>query len=197
MEVAFYIAAAVAIISTALMLTRLNVVHALLYLIVSLLAVAVVFYMIGAPFVAALEVIIYAGAIMVLFVFVVMMLNLGEHAISMEKAWLTPGIWIGPMVLAGLLCGEVAYLLARGGGDHMGAGMVDPKQVGIVLFGPYVIGVELASILLLAGLVGAYHLGCRTTQRAEIRNARDTSERWATPSRDLVLAGTDRPTRTP
>ena len=54
--------------------------HALLYLIVSLLAVAVVFFTLGAPFVAALEVIIYAGAIMVLFVFVVMMLNLGQDA---------------------------------------------------------------------------------------------------------------------
>ena len=91
-----------------LMLTSLNVVHALLYLIVSLLAVAVVFYVIGAPFVAALEVIIYAGAIMVLFVFVVMMLNLGEHARVLEKSWLTPGIWIGPTVLSGLLLCEVA-----------------------------------------------------------------------------------------
>ena len=79
MELAFYIAGAVAVLSTVLMLTRLNVVHALLYLIVSLLAVAVVFYVLGAPFVAALEVIVYAGAIMVLFVFVVMMLNLGEE----------------------------------------------------------------------------------------------------------------------
>ena len=79
MELAFYIAGAVAVIATLLMLTRANVVHALLYLIVSLLAVAVVFYTLGAPFVAALEVIVYAGAIMVLFVFVVMMLNLGEH----------------------------------------------------------------------------------------------------------------------
>ena len=78
MEVAFYIAAIVAIVSTVLTITRLNAVHALLYLIVSLLAVAVVFYALGAPFVAALEVIIYAGAIMVLFVFVVMMLNLGS-----------------------------------------------------------------------------------------------------------------------
>ena len=86
MELAFYIAGAVAVIATILMLTRLNVVHALLYLIVSLLAVAVVFYVLGAPFVAALEVIIYAGAIMVLFVFVVMMLNLGEHGAEMEKA---------------------------------------------------------------------------------------------------------------
>ena len=80
MTIVFYVAGAVAIVSTALMITRLNAVHALLYLIVSLLAVAVVFYTLGAPFIAALEVIIYAGAIMVLFVFVVMMLNLGEEA---------------------------------------------------------------------------------------------------------------------
>jgi NADH-quinone oxidoreductase subunit J len=197
MDVAFYIAAAVAILSTTLMLTRLNVVHALLYLIVSLLAVAVVFYVIGAPFVAALEVIIYAGAIMVLFVFVIMMLNLGAHAGALENAWLTPGIWIGPTVLASLLLCEIAYVAVGAGGVHMGAGMVEPKQVGIVLFGPYVIGVELASMLLLAGLVGAYHLGCRTTPSAEIRNARNTHQRWAAPRRDLVLPGTDRPARTP
>ena len=86
MEVAFYIAAIVAIVSTVLTITRLNAVHALLYLIVSLLAVAVVFYTMGAPFVAALEVIIYAGAIMVLFVFVVMMLNLGKRAAIAEAA---------------------------------------------------------------------------------------------------------------
>jgi len=197
MEVAFYIAAAVAIISTVLMLRDLNVVHALLYLIVSLLAVAVVFYVIGAPFVAALEVIIYAGAIMVLFVFVVMMLNLGEHAVAMEKGWLTPGIWIGPVLLAGVLLGEVAYLVARGGGAQLEAGMVAPKQVGIVLLGPYLIGVELASMLLLAGLVGAYHLGVRITHGTENRHARDASERRAAPGGNLVLAGTDRLARTP
>jgi NADH-quinone oxidoreductase subunit J len=168
MELAFYVAAAVAIISTGLMLRDVNVVHALLYLIVSLLAVAVVFYVIGAPFVAALEVIIYAGAIVVLFVFVVMMLNLGEHAISQEKGWLTPGIWFGPTLLAGVLLVEVAYLVLRGGGAQLEAGMVTPKQVGVVLFGPYLIGVELASMLLLAGLVGAYHLGDRIVQRKDL-----------------------------
>lgn len=197
MEVAFYIAGTLAIIATVLMLTSLNVVHALLYLIVSLLAVAVVFYVIGAPFVAALEVIIYAGAIMVLFVFVVMILNLGAQAASLEKSWLTPGIWIGPTVLAGLLLGEVVYVIVRGGDAHLGMGMVDPRQVGMVLFGPYVIGVELASMLLLAGLVGAYHLGFRATHRAEIRHARDTHQGWAGPRRDPVLSGTDRPARTP
>src|SRR5208283_5927867 len=80
MELIFYIAGAVAILSTILMLTRLNLVHALLYLIVSLLAVAVDFFALGAPFAAALEAIVYAGAIMVLFLFVVMMLNIGRHA---------------------------------------------------------------------------------------------------------------------
>ena len=196
MELAFYIAGAVAVLSTILMLTRLNVVHALLYLIVSLLAVAVVFYVLGAPFVAALEVIIYAGAIMVLFVFVVMMLNLGEHGAEMEKQWLTPGIWTGPVLLAGILIIEVLYL-ARGGTAGLGTGAVEPKEVGIALFGPYLIGVELASMLLLAGLVGAYHLGFRKAEKPEIQHGRDTHERRAAASGNPVLARTDQLARTP
>ncbi|HSE90875.1 MAG TPA: NADH-quinone oxidoreductase subunit J [Candidatus Binatia bacterium] len=195
MELAFYISGAVAVIATVLMLTRLNVVHALLYLIVSLLALAVVFYVLGAPFVAALEVIIYAGAIMVLFVFVVMMLNLGEHGAEMEERWLTPGIWTGPVVLASILIIEVFYLV-RGGTAGLGAA-VEPKEVGIALFGPYLIGVELASMLLLAGLVGAYHVGFRQAAKPEIQHGRDTHERRAAASGDPVLAGTDRVARTP
>ena len=77
MNLVFYISALVAVIATTMVITRLNAVHALLYLIVSLLSVALIFFVLGAPFVAALEVIVYAGAIMVLFVFVIMMLNLG------------------------------------------------------------------------------------------------------------------------
>ena len=116
MEATFYIAGAVAVISTVLMLTRLNLVHALLYLIVSLLAVSVVFFVLGAPFAAALEAIVYAGAIMVLFLFVVMILNIGKHAADMEKQWLTPGIWTGPVILAGILILEVGYLTAGASG---------------------------------------------------------------------------------
>jgi NADH-quinone oxidoreductase subunit J len=196
MALAFYIAGAVAVTATALMLTRLNIVHALLYLIVSLLGVAVVFYVLGAPFLAALEVIIYAGAIMVLFVFVVMMLNLGGHAVEMEKQWLTPGIWIGPVLLASILILEVAYLV-RASPATLGTGAVEPKEVGIALFGPYLIGVELASMLLLAGLVGAYHLGSRKAEKPEMQHDSDTYPRRAAASRDFVLAGTDRPARTP
>src|ERR1019366_7592195 len=102
MELAFYIAAAVAVTSTLLAITRLVAVHALLYLIVSLLAVAVVFYTMGAPLVAALEVIIYAGAIVVLFVFVVMMLNLGVRTQETERKWLAGRAWIGPVILSAL-----------------------------------------------------------------------------------------------
>ncbi len=196
MLLAFYFAGAVAIVSTVLMISSLNVVHALLYLIVSLLGVAVVFYMLGAPFVAALEVIIYAGAIMVLFVFVVMMLNLGEHAAEREKQWLTPGIWIGPALLASILIFEVVYLV-RGNTVGLGANAVGPMQVGITLFGPYLIGVELASMLLLAGLVGACHLGFRNIKTPEIQHDTDTDERRDAASGDIVLTGTDKPARTP
>jgi NADH-quinone oxidoreductase subunit J len=169
MTIVFYVAGAVAIVSTALMITRLHAVHALLYLIVSLLGVAVAFYTLGAPFVAALEVIIYAGAIMVLFVFVVMLLNLGEQAARAEGTLLKPSMWIGPLILAGILMGEFVYLLVQSSGGSAGRVMVGPREVGASLFGPYLIGVELASMLLLGGLVGAYHLGWRKAPRSEVR----------------------------
>jgi NADH-quinone oxidoreductase subunit J len=168
MELAFYIAGAVAVISTILMLTRLNVVHALLYLIVSLLAVAIVFFVLGAPFVAALEVIIYAGAVMVLFVFVIMMLNLGKAAAVKEREWLSPGMWVGPSILSALLLAELIYILVgnvQGAATISGRAAIDSREVGIELFGPYLLGVELASLLLLAGLVGACHLGWHTELR--------------------------------
>lgn len=160
MEFTFYLAAAVALISTVMVITRANAVHALLYMILSLLSVAVIFYTLGAPFIAALEVITYAGAIMVLFVFVVMLLNLGPQTISTERQWLKPGAWIGPGFLALILLAELIYLFAGTGGVVTGI-EISPKQVSVALFGTYLLGVELASMLLLAGLVGAYHLGRR------------------------------------
>ncbi len=161
MNTAFYIAAAVAVISTFMVITRKNAVHALLYLIVSLLSVALIFFFLGAPFVAALEVIIYAGAIMVLFVFVIMMLNIGLKSIEQERQWLSPGIWVGPIILTAILTGELIYILTLSNTSPSVISVVTPKAVGVALFGPYVLGVELASMLLLAGLIGAYHLGRR------------------------------------
>jgi NADH-quinone oxidoreductase subunit J len=161
MTILFYLSAVVAILSTMMVITRLNAVHALLYFIVSLLSVALIFFVIGAPFVAGLEVIVYAGAIMVLFVFVVMLLNRGPQTVAEERQWLVPQMWIGPAVLAVILIAELIFVLERGATGTTGVHAVDPMQVGIALFGPYLLGTELASMLLLAGLVGAYHLGRR------------------------------------
>ena len=196
MEAAFYVAGAVAVISTLLTITRLNPMHALLYLVLSLLAVAVVFFTFGAPFIAALEVIVYAGAIMVLFLFVVMMLNLGEQTMSRERAWLTPGIWVGPGILSAVLLAEVVYLLSRSDIQQTAGQLITPKQVGIALFGPYVLGVELASILLLGGLVGAFHLGVRRQSTIpEGKHGVHSHDSRPAPGGDLVHAGDDRPAR--
>ena len=161
MNEVFYVSSAVAIISTVLVITRLNAVHALLYFVVSLLSVALIFFTLGAPFAAALEVIIYAGAIMVLFLFVVMTLNLGPQALKQEKQWLSPKTWLGPVVLTIILITELIYLLAQHPEHLTSTTIIGPKLIGIALFGPYLLGVELASMLLLAGLIGAYHIGRR------------------------------------
>ncbi len=164
--VLFYTASAAALFATVMTITRLNAAHALLYLIASLLAVAVLFYLMGAPFAAGLEVIIYAGAIMVLFVFVIMMLNMGSATVEQERQWLNFGIWIGPGIICLILLAEVLTLLVD---DQRlsGARMVTPKDVGSLLFGPYLLAVELASMLLLSGLVGAYHLARPLNEREE------------------------------
>jgi NADH-quinone oxidoreductase subunit J len=162
MEIAFYLAAGVAVAATLRVITHTNPVHALLYLIVSLLAVSMCFFALGAPFAGVLEIIVYAGAIMVLFVFVVMMLNLGSDAIEQEKRWMTPGIWTGPSILSAVLLAQLLYVLfGHSTGAAIGQTTIEPKAVGILLYGPYILAVELAALLLLAALVAAYHLGRR------------------------------------
>ncbi len=153
----FYIAATIAVIATICVIVQSNIVHALIYLIISLLAVAVIFYVLGAPFAAALEAIVYAGAIMVLFLFVIMMLNLGQHSRAQERSWLSARVWIAPSIMVAILLAQLVNVLSQY--DYE----MTPTQVGVIevsalLFGPYVLAVELASILLLAGLVTAYHL---------------------------------------
>lgn len=159
MELTFYLAAAVAILSTVLVVTQYNLIHALLYLVVSFLAVAVVFYVLGAPFMAALEIILYAGAIVVLIIFVIMMLNLTREDVHHEKEWLQPRVWIGPSILSLVLLAELVWLFTRGETQAPGQQVVEAKAVGLALFGPYVLGVQLSGLLLMAGIVGAYHLG--------------------------------------
>ena len=179
MTAMFYIAAVVAVLSTLMVVTRHNLVHALLYLVFSLFAVAVVFYALGAPFVAALEVIVYAGAIMMLFLFAVMLLNVSaESPIRMRRAWL------GPAILVAVLLAEVIYGITRQS-QALGGVEVGPQAVSKALYGPYVLGVELASMLLLAALIGARHIAARARDEEE---AAESMER-----RRAKTAGRTRP----
>jgi NADH-quinone oxidoreductase subunit J len=153
------IAAFVAVASTTAVVLQRRAVHALLYLIVSFFALAVAMLALGAAFAAALEVVVYAGAILVLFVFVVMMIG-AEGPLPGPKAWL------GPVILSFVLIGELAYALVAAPGllaapAASTAAAVAPKDVGMALFGPYAVCAEIAAFLLLSGLVGAYHIGRR------------------------------------
>lgn len=159
MEFAFYICGLIAILATLRVITHTNPVHALLYLIISLLAISGVFFALGAHFAGALEIIVYAGAIMVLFVFVVMMLNLGGSEIEQERQWLKPQVWIGPAILSAIMLAVIVYAILGVNDQGIDGTPISAKAVGITLFGPYVLAVELASMLLLAGLVVAFHVG--------------------------------------
>jgi NADH-quinone oxidoreductase subunit J len=180
MNILFFLSAAVAIASTVMVITRTNTMHALLNLILSFLAVALLFFALGAPFIAAMEVIVYAGAIMVLFLFAIMLLNIGfetrEQASGLPASGLfasdgrTGRSWIIPSLMALILLGELFFVLLSGGTVPTAGTVVDPRTVGASLFSTYLIGVELASVLLLASLIGAYHLG---TQRREAQEKAD------------------------
>ena len=159
MEIAFYLAGLVAVFSTLGMLFSRNPVHGLLYMIVSLLSVAMIFFAVGASFAGVLEMIVYAGAILVLFVFVMMMLNLGETIIQLEKTWLQPRNWILPALLSSILFIELLVFLWHGQQAAPFGQAVTVKQIGVALYGPYILAVELASLILLAALVIAFHLG--------------------------------------
>lgn len=159
MTLVFYITAAIAVLATLFVVTGRHAVHSLLYLVVSLFAVAVLFYLMGAPFAAALEIIVYAGAIMVLFVFVIMMLNLGPADSEQEKRWLAPKTWIGPAVLSAVLLTLWLWILRQGGDAGVTGEVVGARDLGIALFSQYLLVVQMAGLLLMAALVGAFHLG--------------------------------------
>jgi NADH-quinone oxidoreductase subunit J len=163
LQLMFYFAAALAIVASIKVVTGRNTVHSLLYLVVSLLAVAVCFYLMGAPFAAGLEVIVYAGAILVLFVFAIMMFGLGQdetdnapqsHSLKLSNFKL----WFGPSLIAIFLLVQLIFAIDNTAiQEKLTSNIIEAKQVGILLYGPYLLAVEIASFLLLAGLIAGYH----------------------------------------
>jgi NADH-quinone oxidoreductase subunit J len=152
----FYILAAVMILATLLAITEKHPVHAIVYLVTSFFALAGIFYLLAAPLVAMFEVIIYAGAVMVLFMFVIMMLDLGHPDEAKRPSFL---IWALPLVLTAVVLSSVvsaATLRSLSGGSGVEIGV---REFAVALFSRYGVAVEIISMQLLFAVVGALYLG--------------------------------------
>ena len=155
----FYILSAVTVFGTLCAITARQAVRAIVYLVTSFFALALIFYLLGAPLVAAFEVIIYAGAIMVLFLFVIMMLELGTPE-KLPKPRLSD--WWPALVLMVAVVGSIALLLvSRELAMAPGFTAITVRQFSQALFSRYGIAVEAVSMQLLFALVGALYLGRR------------------------------------
>jgi NADH-quinone oxidoreductase subunit J len=156
--VMFYVLGAVIVSATALAVTRHNVMHAIVYLVLSFFGSALLLYLLGAPFLAVLELVIYAGAIMVLFLFIVMMLEIKGEEKSLG-AYLRQ--WLPALLLSGtsLVIMFLLIWLEPGGGGPLPLSTVAPLVFGRFLYQKYWLGVEIASFLLFVALVGALYLG--------------------------------------
>ncbi len=156
----FYILGFTALIATGLCITRRNPVHAVVYLVNALFALALIFYLLGAPLVAAWEVIIYAGAVMVLFLFIIMMLELAPNPVD-EAAG--PG-WMrwGPVLLLGLVlvaCTVLLILVDGQSGEGVPTYYASPQDFGYALFSRYALAVQVVSFQLFFAAVGAFYVG--------------------------------------
>ncbi|HLF89316.1 MAG TPA: NADH-quinone oxidoreductase subunit J [Anaerolineales bacterium] len=155
--ITFYILALVAIGAALGMLFSKNTIYSALFLILNFATVAVFYLILGAPFIAMSQVTVYAGAIMVLFLFVIMLLGTERLAGEDTLVWQKPFSWL----LAILLAGVGAYQIGlRGVSDavtqsFIGSDFGGPEAIGLVLFNQYLLPFEVTSVLLLVAMVGA------------------------------------------
>ncbi len=161
----FYIIAATMILATVMAITRKNMVHAVLYLVVSFLGSALLYYLLGAPLLAAFEVIIYAGAIMVLFLFVVMMLKIETPATQgVELRHYLMAVGVCALYFIG--CVLLMYFSPPSLSMPMRAASASPEFFGKYVFQHQYLAIEIASMLLLIAVVGALHLGLGRARRS-------------------------------
>ena len=172
--VTFYLLAGLAVVASALVIGQRNPMYSVLLLIVSFAALAGLYIQLDAPFVAVAQIIIYAGAIMVLFLFVVMLLNAPqEDAAEWDRAHplRRPGMARFGAALAGVLILQLAYALMRVneleapvGSQTGGANVSSVRELGRVLFDRHAFAFEATSILILVAMVGAVVLARREGQ---------------------------------
>ena len=165
----FFILALVAIATALGMLLSRNAVYSALFLVLNFATVAVFYLLLGAPFIAMAQVTVYAGAIMVLFLFVIMLLGAERLADAQVLPWQKPLAY----GLAFVLAAETIYLLvtrARPEGNILAPDatvntMENLRQVGMTLFSDYLLPFEVTSILLLVAMVGAITISRREKGR--------------------------------
>lgn len=153
----FYVIAAVIVSATAVAITRNNLVHTVVYLIFSFIGTAMLFYLLGAPLLAALEVIIYAGAIMVLFLFVVIMIKVETH----RELTIPLSQWL-PAAIFGFVYVVVCFLMifaAPGTETMLSMLWASPREYGLYVLQNHWFFIEVVSLLLLIALVGVLRLG--------------------------------------
>ena len=157
-DLILFLSIAVIAVATAIsMLASRNAVYSALFLVLNFLAVAALYLLLNAAFIAIVQVTVYAGAIMVLFLFVIMLLGTEEEQIGDRIRWQMPVA----IVLALGLAAEFAFVLLSGAITptgvlaSVGAEFGSPASVGRVLFGEYMIPFEITSVLLLVAMVGA------------------------------------------
>ncbi len=159
-QIAFYFFAGLAVLGAILTVTARNVVHSAIFLITSLLATAGIFLTLGAQFVFAVQIILYVGGIMVLFIFVIMLVNL---EVSLHQLQFNRQGWVAGL-LALVLASQLGFAIwfARGEGSldipSGRTGTLSPQNVeqfGLALFEKYALPFEIASVLLLVALIGA------------------------------------------
>jgi len=155
-SVLFYILATATLLAILMCITRRNPVHAVIYLVNGLFDIALIFYLLGAPLVAAWELIIYAGAIMVLFLFIIMMLELAPTTETEGPGWQR---WVPVLLLAAVLLGCTLIIIFTDPTGSVGSYHASPREFGLVLFRDYGLAVEVVSFQLMFAAVGAFYVG--------------------------------------
>lgn len=157
------------ILSALRVVTCTKPVHALLAMLICLISLSGLFFVIGAPFAGAIEMVVYAGAIMVLFVFVLMILNLGRETDQAEAELLKAKTWVMPAAFAAVIFIVLTLALLQGAdsGALIVQNTIDAHAIGVLLYGPYVVLVQAGALILLAALVAAYHIAKSTPAEQE------------------------------
>jgi NADH-quinone oxidoreductase subunit J len=157
----FYVFAAVAVASSLVMVLQRNPVTAAMNLVLAMFAVAALFVLLNAHFMAAIQLLVYAGAVMVLFVFVIMLLNLQEEELRWRKRNFLHVLSVALVIFSFL---QIRELLDRTPSEplpKLDSAFGTTQAVGKLLFSDYLLPFELTSVLILAAIVGAVVLAKR------------------------------------